>query len=51
MTTQMRLPFEPPPRFCNRCNAEKSSNGPCPRCGCPEYRIVRGEPPKKETTR
>ena len=25
--------------YCNRCNKKKSSNGPCPKCGCPEFRI------------
>lgn len=27
-------------RFCNRCNGEKHENGPCPRCGSPEFRIA-----------
>jgi len=27
-------------RFCNRCNEQKHENGPCPKCGCPEFRIV-----------
>jgi hypothetical protein len=25
--------------YCNRCNEKKTSNGPCPKCGCPEFRI------------
>jgi hypothetical protein len=28
-------------RLCNRCNESKQSNGPCPKCGCPEFRIVK----------
>lgn len=28
-------------RFCNRCNEPKQSNGPCPKCGCSEFRIVK----------
>lgn len=28
----------PPRVLCNRCNAEKQSNGPCPKCGSPEER-------------
>jgi hypothetical protein len=27
-------------RACNRCNAPAAGTG-CPRCGCPEYRLVR----------
>ncbi len=25
--------------LCNRCNARKPDEYPCPKCGCPEYRI------------
>lgn len=25
--------------YCNRCNKKKTSNGPCPKCGCPEFRM------------
>ncbi len=25
--------------YCNLCNKKKASNGPCPKCGCPEFRI------------
>jgi hypothetical protein len=28
-------------RICNRCNQEKANNGPCPRCGCQEFRVVK----------
>lgn len=36
-------------RYCNRCNAEKRDNSPCPKCGCQEFRIVedRKERPKR----
>jgi hypothetical protein len=27
-------------RLCNRCNEPKQSNGPCPKCGCSEFRII-----------
>ncbi len=27
--------------YCNRCNERKQDNGPCPKCGCLEFRIVR----------
>lgn len=37
---QKQLPFMPPRRFCNRCNAEKHDNQPCKNCGCPEYRLA-----------
>jgi Zn finger protein HypA/HybF involved in hydrogenase expression len=30
-------------RYCNRCNERKESNGPCPKCGCSEFRIVEEE--------
>lgn len=26
-------------RFCNRCNAAKSTNAACSSCGCPEFRV------------
>jgi predicted nucleic acid-binding Zn-ribbon protein len=29
--------------YCNRCNEQKTSNGPCPKCGCPEFRIEKHE--------
>lgn len=37
-----RRPPAPPivARACNRCNAPVAGTG-CPRCGCPEYRLVR----------
>lgn len=41
MSEQKQLPFMPPKIRCNRCNAEKDSNGPCQHCGCPEFRIVK----------
>lgn len=28
-------------RYCNRCNAKKDTNGPCQKCGSPEFRIVK----------
>lgn len=28
-------------RYCNRCNEKKDANGPCPKCGSPEFRIVK----------
>lgn len=40
MTAQRTLPFVTPAAFCNRCNAAKQGNGPCPKCGCPEFRLV-----------
>jgi hypothetical protein len=30
-------------RLCNRCNAEKTSNAPCEKCGCQEFRIPQTE--------
>jgi hypothetical protein len=27
-------------RLCNRCNEPKQSNGPCPKFGCSEFRII-----------
>lgn len=37
---QKQLPFMPPRRFCNRCNAEKHDNQGCKVCGSPEYRLA-----------
>jgi len=41
VSTQRPLPFMPAIAMCNRCNAVKEGNGPCPKCGCPEFRLVR----------
>ena len=41
MATQKQMPFMPPVAYCNRCNDRKAANGPCPRCGSPEFRLVK----------